>query len=57
LYSRPILSEFELQIDEVHLDFAKGILVTISVLILALRGGVWLGSDYLWVLSMQAMRS
>jgi hypothetical protein len=39
------------------LDFAKGILVTISVLILALRGGVWLGSDYLWVLSMQAMRS
>jgi hypothetical protein len=35
----------------------RGFLDTASVLILALRGRVWLGLNYLWVHSMRAMRS
>jgi hypothetical protein len=35
----------------------RGFLDTVSVLILAVQGGVQLSSDYLWVLSVCAMRS
>jgi hypothetical protein len=35
----------------------KGFLDAVSILILAVRGGVRLGSNYLWVLSVGTMRS